>query len=125
MLLWLAKSEITAAFTSLALAPPKVSGPVPGFGVAKFAGLHLLVCQMFVNGAEYSRVGLVGLARPTSGVNGLKADRPASALLPVVVKVGSGAPPTTSQGWGVAPAVWRSSNVQGAAGEAPAGKQPT
>ena len=97
---------------------------MPGLGAAKFAGSHLLVCHTLVNGARYSRVALVGLARPTSGVSGLKAESPASALLPFVVAVGA-APPITSQGSGVAASVWRSSNVHGAAGDAPAGKQPT
>src|SRR3712207_4039308 len=100
MLLWFANREMTAAFTSLAFAPPNVSGPVPGFGELKFAGLHLLVRHASVNGAEYSRVGLVGLARPTSGVSGLKAESPLSALLPLVVKVGA-APAMTSHGNGV------------------------
>src|SRR5215211_1526274 len=126
MLLWLEKREMTAALTSLAFVPPKVSGPVAGtMPPAKFAGLHLLVCQTFVNGAEYSRVGLVGRTpRSGPGVSGLKAESAASALLPLVVNVGA-APAMTSHGNGVAAALWRSSNVQGAAGDAPGGKHPT
>src|SRR5215218_7081218 len=125
MLLWLEKREMTAALASLAFVPPKVSGPVAGtMPPAKFAGLHLLVCHTFVNGARYSRVGLVGRTpRSGPGVSGLKAESAASALLALVVRVGA-APATTSQGNGVAAALWRSSNVQGAGGEAPAGKQP-
>ena len=53
MLLWLANSEMTAALTSLAFVPPKVSGPVAGtIPPAKLEGLQRLVCQAFVNGAK-------------------------------------------------------------------------
>ncbi len=126
MLLWLENRETIAALTSLAFVPPKVSGPVAGtMPPAKFDGLHLLVCHALVNGERYSRVGLAGRTpRSGPGVSGLSADSAVSALLPVVVPVGA-APAITSHGCGVAPAVWRSSNVHGAAGALPAGKQPT
>ena len=64
MLLWLANREMIAALMSLASVPPKVFGPVaPGGGLTKFDGSQSLVCQAFVNGERYSRVGLAPCRR--------------------------------------------------------------
>src|SRR5688500_11134628 len=120
MLLWLENSEMIAALMSLALVPPNVLGPVAGtIPPAKTLGLQRAFCQEFVNGARQSRVGLLGrTTRSGAGASGLRAERPVSALLPVVLLARSHAA-------GVAASLWRSSNVHGAAIPPGAGKQPT
>src|SRR5688572_11264660 len=102
-----------AALMSLASSPPKVFGPVAGAD-AKFAGLHLLVRQMSVNGLRYSRCPMdVGRTdRSGPGRVGFSEDRPVSALLPVVVAVLAGAEAgATSHGCGVASLLTRRSTV--------------
>ena len=106
-----------AALMSLAFVPPNVSGPVARDDPpAKTVGLQLAFCQVLVNGARYSRVGLVG--RDAVGRRA-RAGSGREARVGVVAGGGCvGGAPYGPRAWrAVSPApLWRSSNVHGAAG---------